>query len=335
MPSEEMAASFEKYLYQKHRAVYVSPLSETATNLDLLDILIKTTTEGYFPSRPVLYRAGSIFDLGTSSSEEPQLSLSEGLQRFEEGKGSRGGLFKWTWGEYDVIEETFSSASALTGSLLAGLAEAELHFSGAKTLTCRVENLQTACVDKEKLVDIITDKEPRWKPDITKARLKWPDQPSCLPFGQSGHKLWVIHQVLYASKVVIKSGDSSKDGGRVCTLVPGVAPVAPASLPGAKVEKSHENSNSIEVTVASGSKFPGKFKFAFRALCFQFSPAGDYVSFEHDAGNVFPVHRGNEDDDERAHLRDLFFESPPEDYNSADDDDDEEEWDVQRLPICI
>jgi hypothetical protein len=80
-----MAASFEKYLYQTHRAVHVSPMSEVATNINLLDILIKTKTEG---SHPVLHRAGSMLDLGTSSSETTQRRLSEGLQRFEQGQGT-------------------------------------------------------------------------------------------------------------------------------------------------------------------------------------------------------------------------------------------------------
>jgi hypothetical protein len=155
-----------------------------------------------------------------------------------------------------------------------------------------------------------------------------------------GRKLWVIHQMLYASKVVIKSGDSSKGGGEVSVnLVPSPASGgAPSSAPGGKVEMSHENTNSMETVLGPESKFPGKFMLGFRALCFQFSSEGKHVAFEDDAGDVQPIHRGEADEfynDPRAQLRDLFLQSPPKNYNSEDEDELEEGWDVQLLPILL
>jgi hypothetical protein len=106
------------------------------------------------------------------------------LMQIPESTEADRGLFKWTWAEYDVYEQTFSASSALTGSLLAGVAEAGVRLSGARNLTCRVEKLQTACVSKDELVNMVTSKSPTWTPDIAKPGLRWPDQPSCncLPF---------------------------------------------------------------------------------------------------------------------------------------------------------
>lgn len=81
-----MAESFEKYLYRKFRAVHAQGFSELASNkkgIHLLDILIKTESEGMFPRRPVLKKAGSMIDLGTESSAEVQNILREGLADFE------------------------------------------------------------------------------------------------------------------------------------------------------------------------------------------------------------------------------------------------------------
>lgn len=133
--------------------------------------------------------------------------------------------------------------------------------------------------------------------------------------------MWVIHQILFASKLEVTSGASDSVGARVCTVLPGA--------PGAGVSVSREGSNVLNLVLGTKTKFPGKFMFAFRAIRFRFNSAGEIIGKQDDAGRHLPVHRGDEDglyDDEGAQICDLFIEGPPE-------DEEEEEWDVHRLPI--
>lgn len=316
-----MAESFEKYLYRKFRAVHAQGFSELASNkkgIHLLDILIKTESEGMFPRRPVLKKAGSMIDLGTESSAEVQNILREGLADFESEDPIGGDdIFDWSYQDFDA-EYSFASASSLSGSMLAGpLASVEAHFSHSRNLTTRFEDLSTACVDKDKLVEFVTSKQ--WKPNVEDPRLDWP-QPSCV--GSRGTRtLWVIQQILYAKKLEVTSGASDSVGPKVCTILPGV---------GAGVSVSREGSNVLNLTAGTNTKFPGKFMFAFRAVRFRFDSAGELLGKPgDDAGKHMPVHRGDDDglyDDEAAQIRDLFLEEPPADEEKG-------EWDVQRLPI--
>lgn len=140
--------------------------------------------------------------------------------------------------------------------------------------------------------------------------------------GRGGRQLWVIHQILFASKLEVSSSASNSAGARVSTVSPGA--------PGADVSMSYEGSSVLNLTVGTNTKFPGKFMFAFRAIRFKFDSAGKLLGKPlDDAGKHMPVHRGDDDglyDDEAAQIRDLFLEEPP-------DDEEKGEWDVQRLPI--
>ena len=80
--------TFEKYLNNKHRAVYAIPLM---TNLKPLDVLIKTDSQSLLPSRPVLQKVGSMINLGTRGEEYDSTlkRLREGLEVFER----TGGMF--------------------------------------------------------------------------------------------------------------------------------------------------------------------------------------------------------------------------------------------------
>jgi hypothetical protein len=133
--------------------------------------------------------------------------------------------------------------------------------------------------------------------------------------------LWVIHQILFASKLEITSGASDSVGAKASTVLPGA--------PGAEVSVSREGSHVLNLTVGTRTQFPGKFMYAFRAVRFRFNSAGEIIDGHDDAGKHMPVHRGDDDglyDDEAAQIRDLFLEEPPEDEETG-------EWDVHRLPI--
>ena len=88
-------------------------------------------------------------------------------------------LFDWTEGDFNA-EESFASAEALSGSLLAGpLADVGVLFSHSRNVTVKFEDLSTACVDKDKLVEYVTSKE--WQPNVDDPRLDWPDPTKCVP----------------------------------------------------------------------------------------------------------------------------------------------------------
>lgn len=322
-----MADFFENYLFNNYRAVFVHGFSDLGANINLLDILIRTGTEGFIERRPVLTRAGSMLDLGTDSSSELVAKLRGGLRGFENGEVDEE-LMSWKYRDND-IEETFSSARSFTGSLFAGpFAAAEAHFSRSRDLRLKSEGLASAWMNRDTLVDMVTDGS--WKPNTSHGRLQWPDQeigclPGCLPSTESGRQLWVIYQILYATKLQISSAASASTGASLsCSIVP--------AAPGAGVTVSQESENLLTLKASANSKFPGKFMFAFKAVCFKFNAAGDLVNHETDVGKKQLVHRGEDDgpyDNERAQIRDLFVD-PPEVFSDSEDEDDRE---LRALPI--
>ena len=85
MASQER--SFAKWMYTKHNAVVVKPLSETASHIHLLDVLVKEKAER---RHPVLEIVGSMLTLGSSEAppyEETAQKLRDDLKKFEEGEG--------------------------------------------------------------------------------------------------------------------------------------------------------------------------------------------------------------------------------------------------------
>ena len=80
-------SAFQRYLFKNFGAVYFNGLSQLATNLKLLDVLIKTDSEGLLHPRPVVKRAGSMIGLGTASSMDIEERLREVLTHFEQDLG--------------------------------------------------------------------------------------------------------------------------------------------------------------------------------------------------------------------------------------------------------
>ena len=122
----------------------------------------------------------------------------------------------------------------------------------------------------------------------------------------------MVPEILFASKLTVTSDASSSAGGTLtCHVVPGT--------PGGSLDLSRDAAQNA-LTLSDPrivAKYPGKIMFAFRAQCFHFSGAGEYVGMELDAGRVRPMVRGDDDDDyhdiERSEIRDLFVESAPSD----------------------
>ena len=87
MPTER--GSFAKLMYKDHSVVVVKSLTEVATKLNLLDILVKVKDEG---RHPVLEHAGSMLKLGIFGTEyeESEKELREGLKKFQ--KDERQGI---------------------------------------------------------------------------------------------------------------------------------------------------------------------------------------------------------------------------------------------------
>ena len=158
--------------------------------------------------------------------------------------------------------------------------------------------------------------------------------PRVTHFGR-GRKMWLVHQLLYASKVVVSSDVSSSHGVQCATSA--VIPVViPGRTPGAGLTVSRTANETLTVDAEPGKKV----LIGFRAISFRFDAAGNVCHFRRDAGNCNPLVRdGGEDDGSvRPHLRGLFLEKPPN-FDSGDEDEEEEEddedWDVEPLDIQV
>ena len=142
-----------------------------------------------------------------------------------------------------------------------------------------------------------------------------------------GRKMWLVHQLLYASKVVVSSDFSYSHGVQLATSA--VIPVViPGVTPGAGLTVSRTANETL--TIDAG---PDKLVLiGFRAISFRFDAAGNVCHFSQDAGNRNPLVRDGDDGSARSHLRGLFLEKPPNFYSG---DEDDEDWDVQPLDIHV
>jgi hypothetical protein len=95
--------------------------------------------------------------------------------------GAQGDEELFTWKKHPEIYVTLKSSTSVTSSLLILFGDADLQFHKAKHLQCNLKRVFAAGVNKEELTELMTEK--KWKPDIDKTILKWP-QPHCLSGGQ-------------------------------------------------------------------------------------------------------------------------------------------------------
>jgi hypothetical protein len=95
--------------------------------------------------------------------------------------GAQGDDNLFTWNSPPDIHVTLKSSTSVTGDLLILFGGANLWFRNAKKLNCNLIRVKTANVDKIQLTELISDQ--KWKPDIDKPILKWP-QPHCFGTGQ-------------------------------------------------------------------------------------------------------------------------------------------------------
>jgi hypothetical protein len=273
-------------------------------------------------------------DVGTYSNPVQRDVLHGGLEEFD--KCTREGLvptydrnlFDWERSPANVIDCKFSSAATLRSTLqAAGYAEAEIHFSNSSTLQINIEGLETACVKDTRQISKLV-KGHLWKPILEDVKM---DNQTCTQalLGRT-QKLWVVHQLLFASDLTATSTASASVGAKlVCDVVPGTAGVD------LNIHNSLDKSNIKKFSNPRiGVKYPGKIPFAFRALCFRFNAAGECVGMEGDAGAVRPKVRGEDNlshEQERAQISDLFVGSAPSDVDS--DDDEPLDLDLHALPI--
>ncbi|CAK9189629.1 unnamed protein product [Sphagnum troendelagicum] len=306
---------WRKYLFQEHNVIAVSPLK----TLNLLDVLIKTDHEGF---TPVLEKVGSMVNLGKQGQEfdETREYLRRGLESFQRTRGgAQGDEELFTWKKHPEIYVTLKSSTSVTSSLLILFGDADLQFHKAKHLQCDLKRVFAAGVDKEELTELMTEK--KWKPDIDKAILKWP-QPHCL--GGRGRKLWVITEILYAEKLSVASADSNSLGGGANTSGPALEPVGVPGPVGGKIKASTTLDNGLDFIAQDNNPF----MFAYGAICAEFDSTGDYDIHKLNAGKHPPKTRSAEsggNSSSQMHLEGLFLNPP-----TGDQQDDE---DLQCLEI--
>ena len=135
--------------------------------------------------------------------------------------------------------------------------------------------------------------------------------------------MWLVHQLLYASKVVVSSDFSYSHGVQGATSA-----VIPVVTPGAGLKVSRTANETLTINAGPDKSV----LIGFRAISFRFDAAGNVCHFSQDAGNRNPLVRDGDDGSARSHLRGLFLEKPPNFYSG---DEDDEDWDVQPLDIHV
>jgi len=128
-----------------------------------LDVLVKTSRKG---SSPILYKIGSMFDLGSKESQETADRLREGLKRFEsntECEEDDEELFKSDRMQLDMKHTVKSRASVESSLRIFGDA-ANLDIDGDKHLECESQRVEIASMYRAALAEIIG--EQQWMPDV-------------------------------------------------------------------------------------------------------------------------------------------------------------------------
>ena len=99
-----------------------------------------------------------------------------------------------------------------------------------------------------------------------------------------GRKMWVVHELLYASKVVVSSIGSSSHGAQLTSSAI-AAPVMMGLTPGADVKVRRMGNESLEIAAEEGKKV----LFGFRAISFRFDARGEVCDFKRNAGDKYPM----------------------------------------------
>lgn len=139
--------------------------------------------------------------------------------------------------------------------------------------------------------------------------------------------MWLVYQLLKASKLRVYSVDSSSHGGTLA--ISAILPPIMGPTPGAGLQVYRVTDGSLEVVAKEGKKI----LVGFRALSFRYDAEGNLIQrdFKRHAGHRRPIARDNEEEDNvRPHLRGLFLEKPPkaeveEEVEDEDEDEDEDE----------
>jgi hypothetical protein len=76
-----MADSWQKYLYEEHKAFAVGPLT-SEISVQLLDVLVKKKG-----SNPILHNVGSMMNLGSKASQKTADPLRNALKHLESNEG--------------------------------------------------------------------------------------------------------------------------------------------------------------------------------------------------------------------------------------------------------
>ena len=134
-------------MYKDHSVVVVKPLTEVATNLNLLDILVKVKDEG---RHPVLEHAGSMLKLGISGAEyeETERKLREGLEKLQ--KNEPQGISNLRCTIVTCIRDLGVDTSSINMSMRASYLRSMYILETNNTLTCRAQ-IPTCSVGQEGL----------------------------------------------------------------------------------------------------------------------------------------------------------------------------------------
>ncbi|CAM6035780.1 unnamed protein product [Sphagnum compactum] len=265
-----MADSWQKYLYKNHQAFAVGPFT-SESSVQLLDVLTKTNG-----SKPILYKVGSMVDLGFVGTNESQTTVEVFRQVLKDLESNQSNPLIKRDTPGIGIQHVVKCRASLQSSVRIFGAAAKFDLGGVKDLECNLKCFQTTGVNRAKLTEYIGCEQ--WKPDVDKLKkFKHWSEPSrgvFKFFSESNRDLWVIYEILEAKEVTLASVDSHSGavGADVTTLSPVGGPPMGGNL-------------SVLATKKTLFKFkvPGNKvrAFAFRAIHAQYDSTGKYLSIVH------------------------------------------------------
>ncbi|CAK9252072.1 unnamed protein product [Sphagnum jensenii] len=184
-----MADSWVNYLYKSHDAVAVSLLM-SETSLNLLDVLVKSTTRGK------LQVAGSMVGLGTPESADTVALLQKKLQDFKSGARSEDdGTLEFTRSGLanKSYTHTVTSRASVKSSVDIFHNGVGLDLGGEKHLECNLKEVRFATAERV-------------------------------------YEIWVIYEILYSRDIDVALVDSKSGSGSARSSINPIAADVEASV---------------------------------------------------------------------------------------------------------
>lgn len=276
-----MAQAWDSFIAKQLKAVPLNALH--GEGLQLLDILVKVDSGGWFRRRDCVQRAGSMLSLGEQNvghwKEMVEDPIKKGLDSLVVDGPKIEGFSKEAPVEEYQASIKASAAASLWASLGIGAgsaAGASIDVRGARSLTCRILKPTSSRVDFEFLLGLVDKPASYWRPDTSKNIFQslW-----STPHHSRKREmaLWVVSEILYAQGVSVTADGETGLGIGVSTGI--------SASPEAGMSISAKKDGGLLITArpyksADGGTQLQPFPFAFRAVKLKYNDMGELLPIE-------------------------------------------------------